>query len=83
MPFKLYSLFATTFDRKPTHSPDVGSLFEAGAREFKRKIVAVGDLHGDMHNAQTVLEMAGVVNSGGHWTGEVDLFVQTGDIIDR
>ncbi|KAF9818569.1 hypothetical protein IEO21_02674 [Rhodonia placenta] len=83
VPFKLYSLFATTFDRKPTHSPDVGSLFEAGAREFKRKIVAVGDLHGDMHNAQTVLEMAGVVNSGGHWTGEVDLFVQTGDIIDR
>ena len=51
--------------------------------QFTRKIVAVGDLHGDLPNAQSVLQMAGVVNSEGKWTGNVDIFVQTGDIIDR
>jgi hypothetical protein len=47
------------------------------------RIVAVGDLHGDIGNAQKVLEMARVVDSEGRWSGEVDVFVQTGDIIDR
>lgn len=50
---------------------------------FSRRIVAVGDLHGDMPNAQKVLQMAGVVDAAGNWAGGVDFFVQTGDIIDR
>lgn len=54
-----------------------------GVRPYTRRIVAVGDLHGDMPNAQKVLHMAGVVDANGDWSGEVDYFVQTGDIIDR
>ena len=54
-----------------------------GDTTFTRRIVAVGDLHGDMPNAQKVLHMAGVVDEEGHWSGGVDYFVQTGDIIDR
>jgi hypothetical protein len=50
---------------------------------FVRRIVAVGDLHGDFGNARKVLEMSGVVDKEGEWTGLVDFFVQTGDIIDR
>lgn len=50
---------------------------------FRRRIVAVGDLHGDLHNAYKVLNMAGVVDAEGDWSGDVDFFVQTGDIIDR
>lgn len=50
---------------------------------FRRRIVAVGDLHGDLPNAYQVLKMAGVVTDEGHWSGEADFFVQTGDIIDR
>lgn len=50
---------------------------------FVRRIVAVGDLHGDFGNARKVLEMSGVVDKEGKWTGQVDFFVQTGDIIDR
>jgi len=50
---------------------------------FVRRIVAVGDLHGDFGNTRKVLEMSGVVDEGGEWTGKVDFFVQTGDIIDR
>ncbi|KAJ3554493.1 hypothetical protein NM688_g3082 [Phlebia brevispora] len=51
--------------------------------EFSRTIVAVGDLHGDLPNARKVLHMAGVVDEKGRWSGNVDFFVQTGDIIDR
>ena len=51
--------------------------------QFTRRIVAVGDLHGDLPNAQQVLEMAGIVDEHGNWSGGVDFFVQTGDIIDR
>lgn len=50
---------------------------------FTRRIVAVGDLHGDLGNAYKVLHMAGVVDEEGAWSGGVDFFVQTGDIIDR
>ena len=50
---------------------------------FSRHIVAVGDLHGDMPNARKVLTFAGVINEHGDWSGDVDFFVQTGDIIDR
>jgi hypothetical protein len=50
---------------------------------FTRHIVAVGDLHGDLLNAERVLRFAGVVDDFGDWSGEVDFLVQTGDIIDR
>ncbi|KDN38423.1 hypothetical protein RSAG8_09517, partial [Rhizoctonia solani AG-8 WAC10335] len=30
-----------------------------------------------------VLSMAGVINQAGNWSGDVDFFVQTGDMIDR
>ncbi|KAI9567401.1 Metallo-dependent phosphatase-like protein [Boletus coccyginus] len=50
---------------------------------FSRRIVAVGDIHGDLYNAGRVLQMAGVVDEDGNWSGNVDVFVQTGDIIDR
>jgi len=53
------------------------------ADAFVRRVVAVGDLHGDFGNARKVLEMSGVIDKEGDWTGNVDFFVQTGDIIDR
>jgi hypothetical protein len=63
------------------------SLSAAGAPSkggsFTRRIIAVGDLHGDAENAHKVLRMADVVNDAGKWSGKVDYFVQTGDIIDR
>lgn len=52
-------------------------------KKFERKIVAVGDLHGDLGNARKVLQFAGVTDEDGNWKGDIDFFVQTGDIIDR
>jgi hypothetical protein len=52
-------------------------------KPFRRHIVAIGDLHGDMENAKRVLEFSGVVDENLDWSGKVDMLVQTGDIIDR
>ncbi|KAF8514535.1 Metallo-dependent phosphatase-like protein [Hysterangium stoloniferum] len=51
--------------------------------QYTLRVVAVGDLHSDYDNALKVLQMADVVDNEGNWSGNVDYFVQTGDIIDR
>ncbi|XP_047161718.1 shewanella-like protein phosphatase 1 [Vigna umbellata] len=50
-----------------------------------RRILAVGDLHGDIKQARSALEMAGVLSSDGQdlWTGGETVLVQLGDILDR
>lgn len=50
---------------------------------FTRKIVAIGDLHGDLPNALKVLKMTKVIDDHDDWSGEVDILVQTGDIIGK
>lgn len=47
------------------------------------KIIAVGDLHGDLRNARIVLRMAGVMNETDDWIFGSKTLVQTGDILDR
>ena len=47
------------------------------------RVVAVGDLHGDLDNAVATLHLAGVTDAEGRWTGGDTGFVQTGDITDR
>ena len=65
--------------QSPVSDPDV---FSSGV-PLRSSIVAVGDLHGDYKNTWDVLRMAGVIDARGHWSGDVDVLVQTGDIIDR
>lgn len=51
-----------------------------------RRIVAVGDLHGDLYQTRAALVMAGVLSpeSDCHlWTGGQTVLVQVGDILDR
>ncbi|PON85853.1 Calcineurin-like phosphoesterase domain, apaH type [Trema orientale] len=50
-----------------------------------RRIVAVGDLHGDLDQTRCALEMAGVLSNDGQnlWTGGETVLVQLGDILDR
>lgn len=50
-----------------------------------RRIVAVGDLHGDLAKARDALKLAGVLSSDGQdtWTGQETVLVQLGDILDR
>ncbi|XP_078180729.1 calcineurin-like metallo-phosphoesterase superfamily protein isoform X1 [Carex rostrata] len=50
----------------------------------ERRIVGVGDLHGDLSQTRCALQMAGVLSLDGYqWTGGDTVLVQVGDILDR
>lgn len=50
---------------------------------FKRRIVAIGDLHGDLPHAVRVLRLAELIDMRNKWIGKKTVLVQTGDIVDR
>lgn len=54
--------------------------FEYGPAE---RIVAIGDLHGDVSAARGALRLAGVIDTADAWTGGPTVVVQTGDQLDR
>ena len=47
------------------------------------RIVAIGDLHGDLEAALQALRLAGAIDEDGRWSGGRTVIVQTGDILDR
>jgi Calcineurin-like phosphoesterase len=47
------------------------------------RVVAVGDVHGDVEALKDVLRLAGLIDDKGRWSGGKTHLVQTGDIPDR
>jgi hypothetical protein len=48
------------------------------------RIVAAGDIHGDVHVLTEILEMSGLWSAAScRWTGGDATFVQVGDVLDR
>src|SRR5262245_11924445 len=47
------------------------------------RLVAVGDVHGDLAQLTTVLQDAGVIDARQRWVGGKTHLVQTGDRVDR
>ncbi|KAK2076604.1 hypothetical protein QBZ16_005364 [Prototheca wickerhamii] len=47
------------------------------------RIVAIGDLHGDLGKAKRAFRVAGVVDARGDWCGGAAAAVQVGDVLDR
>lgn len=47
------------------------------------RVVAIGDLHGDMAATRGALRLAGAVDENDQWIGGDLVVVQTGDILDR
>jgi hypothetical protein len=47
------------------------------------KIIAIGDLHGDLPNTLRTFRMAGLIDQDRNWIAGKTTFVQTGDIVDR
>ncbi len=58
------------------------SLALAGPVAAKR-IVALGDLHGDLGATRQALRLAGAIDESDHWVGGDLIVVQTGDQLDR
>ena len=48
-----------------------------------RRIVAMGDLHGDLAATRQALRLAGAIDESDHWIGGELVVVQTGDQLDR
>lgn len=63
--------------------PEAPSAAPQAPPPFAQRIVAVGDLHGDVDAALAVLAMAGLVDAAGTWVGGDTILVQTGDTTDR
>ncbi len=47
------------------------------------RIVALGDLHGDLAATRAALRLAGAIDEADHWVGGELIVVQTGDQLDR
>jgi hypothetical protein len=47
------------------------------------RIVAIGDIHGEIEGFKAILKAAGLTDATGHWAGGRTQFIQTGDYTDR
>lgn len=47
------------------------------------RLVAVGDIHGDLPKAKSALRLAGLIGPDDRWSGGAATVVQVGDIFDR
>ena len=47
------------------------------------RIVAIGDIHGELAGFRAILKAAGLTDGAGQWSGGRTQFIQTGDYTDR
>jgi Calcineurin-like phosphoesterase len=52
-------------------------------RPAPKRLVAIGDLHGDLGGMRAALRTAGAIDASDHWIGGDLVVVQTGDVLDR
>jgi Calcineurin-like phosphoesterase len=58
-------------------------LFSVIASAEEPRIVAIGDVHGDLNAFSAILQSAGLIDQNQNWSGGKSIFVQIGDILDR
>ncbi|WP_205478955.1 metallophosphoesterase [Sphingomonas arenae] len=58
-------------------------LSPSPAQAESRRIVAVGDLHGDWDAWQAIARAAGLIDGRDRWQGGRTILVQMGDVVDR
>ena len=64
----------------PAPAPVVDPSFRLPAPE---RLVAIGDVHGDLAATRAALRLAGAIDGDNHWKGGKLVVVQTGDQLDR
>ncbi len=67
----------------PTEEPDPRPVPPPTAVEGVPRLVAIGDVHGDLEATRAALELAGAIDDDDLWIGGELVVVQTGDQIDR
>jgi Calcineurin-like phosphoesterase len=48
-----------------------------------KRVVAIGDVHGDLAATRAALRAAGAIDETDHWIGNDLVVIQTGDVLDR
>lgn len=51
--------------------------------KWEGKIIAIGDIHGDIESLKLILRHANLINENDEWIAENVLLVQVGDVLDR
>lgn len=59
-------------------SPKLETVFPSPSR-----LIAIGDLHGDLSKTKQALQLAGLIDANDRWSGGSATVVQVGDILDR
>jgi calcineurin-like phosphoesterase family protein len=59
------------------------ALTLAASAASEGRIVAIGDVHGDLADFDSILRQTGLTNDKGNWIGGGTVLVQTGDVVDR
>jgi hypothetical protein len=67
----------------PEATAAVPELSSRSSRAAPERVVAIGDLHGDLAAAKAALRAAGAIDERDGWIGGKLVVVQTGDEIDR
>jgi hypothetical protein len=49
----------------------------------EQRIVAIGDVHGDLPDFVAILQQVGLMNESHQWSGGATVLVQVGDLVDR
>jgi hypothetical protein len=70
-------------DRTPAASPKCAIAPLALRLPAPKRLVAIGDLHGDLRAARAALRAAGAIDDRDRWAGGDLVVVQTGDVLDR
>lgn len=65
----------------PDDCPDLADA--PSKRPAPDRIVAIGDIHGDIVALREVLSLAGAIDGDNNWSGGDLIVVQTGDLLDR
>lgn len=74
---KYISKFNNLWNNKCKKYPKLPSVLPAA-----RRIIVIGDIHGDLNELKECLDIAGCVNRNGQWIGGDTIIVQCGDQID-
>jgi Calcineurin-like phosphoesterase len=59
------------------------SSSELSVSDPARCLLAIGDIHGDLLQAQRALQLVGATDESGEWVAGACTLVQTGDLVDR
>jgi hypothetical protein len=67
----------------PVAAPAAAPVAEAFRRPLPGRLIAIGDVHGDVAATRAALRLGGAIDDSGRWIGGNLSVVQTGDQLDR